>query len=300
MSISKTLDLSIKRNETGKEKEDKYYLLADRQYENYIDNETWMDFVAEMRNNYPSAYTEYGEGSGDELGIKKVGKYPPKMASYGSSSRMIYLLSRDIKGFQFEKKLPTTVGGIANMDGFLQGEGKQFYIEAKCREPYAPKSYIIDRKYEDLYRFIDAELTVDLKCNITILDDDKMQVQFVAHGTVITAFDIKQMISHLLGIATAKLNNPTKEKIRFLYLLYNPSGITIVNPKYAEKIIAAYNTQVKECNSIPFADLFRVVIDYLYDIKSVGITNEQDINNIKSAFSFELCDQNNYREKLNN
>lgn len=298
MSISKTLDLSIKQNETGKEKEDKYYLLADRQYENYIDNETWMDFVAEMRNNYPSAYAEYGEGSGDELGIKKIGRFPPKMASYGSSSRMIYLLSRDIKGFQFEKKLPTTVGGIANMDGFLQGEGKQFYIEAKCREPYSPKSYIIDRKYEDLYRYIDAEPTVDLKCNITILDDDKMQVQFVAQGTVITAFDIKQMISHLLGIATAKLNNPTEEKIRFLYLLYNPSNIKIVNPKHTEKIMAAYNTQVRECNSIPFADLFRVVIDYLYDIKSVGIANEQYINNIKTAFTFELCDQNYYLKSM--
>ena len=168
MSISKTIDLSIKRNETGTEKENNYYLLADRKYENYIDNETWMTFVTEMKNKYPSAYAEYGEGSGDELGIKKVGKYPPKMASYGSSSRMIYLLSRDIRGFQFEKKLPTTVGGIANMDGFLQGEGKQFYIEAKCREPYSPKSYIIDRKYEDLYRYIDAEPTVDLKCKCNL------------------------------------------------------------------------------------------------------------------------------------
>ena len=105
MSIAKTLDLSIKKNETGTEKENKYYLLSDRQYDNYIDNETWAKFVDEMRTNYPSAYAEYGEGSGDELGIKKVGRFPPKMASYGSSSRMIYLLSRDIDGFQFEKKL---------------------------------------------------------------------------------------------------------------------------------------------------------------------------------------------------
>lgn len=298
MSISKTIDLSIKRNETGKGKEDKYYLLADRQYENYIDNEAWMDFVDEMRVNYPSAYAEYGEGSGDELGIKKIGKHPPKMASYGSSSRMIYLLSRDIRGFQFEKKLPTTVGGIANMDGFLQGEGKQFYIEAKCREPYSHKSYIIDRKYETLYRHIDAEPTVDLRCNITILDDDKMQVQFVSQGTVITAFDIKQMISHLLGIATAKLNNPTEEKIKFLYLLYNPSAITIVNPKHEEKIMAAYNTQVCECNSIHFADLFRVILDYLHSNRNIGIASEQEIARIKSAFTFELCDQNNYNQLM--
>lgn len=294
MSIAKTLDLSIKFNETGASNEGKSYSLSDRQYENYIDNENWSVFVEEMKTKYPLAYAEYGEGSGDELGIKKVGKYPPKMASYGSSSRMIYLLSRDIEGFQFEKKLPTTVGGIANMDGFLQSENIQFFVEAKCREPYSPKSYIIDRKYEALYRYIDAEPSVDIKCNIAIIDDEKMQVQFVAQGTIITAFDIKQMISHLLGIATKKLNNPTEEKIKFLYLLYNPTSIKIVNPKHTERIMAAYNTQVNECNSIPFANLYGVVMDYLHGIKSVGNATEQEINIIKSAFTFELCDQNNY------
>ena len=294
MSIAKTLDLSIKFNETGASNEGKSYSLSDRQYENYIDNENWSVFVEEMKTKYPLAYAEYGEGSGDELGIKKVGKYPPKMASYGSSSRMIYLLSRDIEGFQFEKKLPTTVGGIANMDGFLQSENIQFFVEAKCREPYSPKSYIIDRKYEALYRYIDAEPSVDIKCNIAIIDDEKMQVQFIAQGTIITAFDIKQMISHLLGIATKKLNNPTEEKIKFLYLLYNPTNIKIVNPKHTERIMAAYNTQVNECNSIPFANLYGVVMDYLHGIKSVGNATEQEINIIKSAFTFELCDQNNY------
>jgi len=294
MSIAKTLDLSIKFNETGASNEGKSYSLSDRQYENYIDNENWSVFVEEMKTEYPLAYAEYGEGSGDELGIKKVGKYPPKMASYGSSSRMIYLLSRDIEGFQFEKKLPTTVGGIANMDGFLQSENIQFFVEAKCREPYSPKSYIIDRKYEALYRYIDAEPSVDIKCNIAIIDDEKMQMQFVAQGTIITAFDIKQMISHLLGIATKKLNNPTEDKLEFLYLLYNPTSIKIVNPKHTERIMAAYNTQVNECNSIPFANLYGVVMDYLHGIKSVGNATEQEINIIKSAFTFELCDQNNY------
>jgi len=219
MSIAKTLDLSIKFNETGTSNEGKSYILSERQYENYIDNEKWSAFVEEMKTEYPLAYAEYGEGSGDELGIKKIGKYPPKMASYGSSSRMIYLLSRDIEGFQFEKKIPTTVGGIANMDGFLQSENIQFFIEAKCREPYSPKSYIIDRKYEALYRYIDAEPSVDIKCNITIIDDEKMQVKFVAQGTIITAFDIKQMISHLLGIATKKFVKGYAVTFRYLRIM---------------------------------------------------------------------------------
>ena len=84
MSIGKTLDLSIKKAETGEAKTGKCFVLGERQYENYIDNDTWKAFVDEMRRQYPGAYKEYGEGSGDELGIKKIGRYPPKMASYGS------------------------------------------------------------------------------------------------------------------------------------------------------------------------------------------------------------------------
>ena len=70
--------------------------------------------------------------------------------------------------------------------------------------------------------------------------------------------------------------------------------------KHEEKIMTAYNTQVRECHSIPFAHLFAVILDYLHYTKNVGNTNEQERTIIKSAFSFELCDQNNYREKLNN
>ena len=182
MSIAKTFDLSIKLNEIKGKHKDKYYLIANRKYDNYIDNNTWSCFFNEMKNKYPSAYKEYSKGSGDEIGIKKARRFPPKMASYGSSSRMIYLLSREIPDFCFEKKLPTTVGGVANIDGFLQKDDVQFYIEAKCREPYSSKSYIIDRKYEALYRYIDKDTSVDFNCNITIISDHKMHVQFISRS----------------------------------------------------------------------------------------------------------------------
>lgn len=300
MSIAETFDLSIKLNETEGKMDDKYYFTADNKYYNYIDNESWLCLVNEMQTKYPLAYKEYSNGAGDELGIKKARKFPPKMASYGSSSRMIYLLSRDIPDFCFEKKLPTTVGGIANMDGFLQKDNVQFFIEAKCREPYSSKAYVIDRKYEDLYRYIDKATTIDFNCNITIIDDKKMKVEFIGNKRKITSFDIKQMISHLLGIATARLNNPTDEKIKFIYLIYNPTNITIVNSKHEKKIIEAYNNQISECNSIPFDNLFSVILDYLDSIKSIDIASKENIEVIKKAFSFELCDQFNYCNILNN
>lgn len=294
MSIGKTLDLSIKKAETGEAKTGKCFILGERQYENYIDNDTWITFVDEMKKQYTSAYEQYGEGSGDELGIKKIGRYPPKMASYGSSSRMIYMLSRDVPGFCFEKKLPTTVGGIANMDGYLCCEGTQYYVEAKCREPYSPKSYVVDRKYEDLYRWLDQDKKARINCNINVLDENKMEVQFLIDGTALTRFDIKQMICHLLGIATEKLNHPTEEKTEFLYLLYNPTRIELVDQRYQDQILSIYETEVAESKRIPFADLYAAVVRYLYKNRKVGKISEDEMLKISDNFSFLLCDQETY------
>lgn len=294
MSIGKTLDLSIKKAEKGDADIDKFYKTGNRRYENYIDNEEWKAFVDEMRISYPSAYKNYGEGAGDELGIKKTGCFPPKMASYGSSSRMIYMLSRDIPGFCFEKKLPTTVGGIANMDGYLYKNGTHYYVEAKCREPYSPKSYVIDRKYEDLYRYLDKDQSLDFNCKITILDDGKMDVSFIAGGAKLTRFDMKQMISHMLAIATDKLNHPTDEKTVFLYLLYNPRQIEIVNRNHQSRILSIYETEVSECRIVPFKDLYRAITQYLFKEKGIGIETKNSAENIACNFTFYLCDQISY------
>lgn len=299
MNIAKTLDLSIKKAEIGEAYADTFYALNDRRYENYIDNASWNAFVNEMKTNYPSAYQAYGEGSGDELGIKK-NYFPPKMASYGSSSRMLYLLSRDIHGFRFEKKLPTTVGGIANTDGYLHRNSTHYYIEAKCREPYSPKSYVMDRKYEELYAYLDREANLDFNCKITVLDERKMSVLFLAKNKELTRFDIKQMICHMLGIATDKLNHPTSEKTVFLYLLYNPNQIEIVNRNDRTKILSVYETEVSECEKIPFEDLYRAITQYLFRKKEIGTATEHEMNQISNNFTFIHCDQSSYSRLLSN
>lgn len=119
MELNKHLDLLIKASITNQNIEATGYILKGRLYCSYMDNTVWESFVSEMQKDYPSAFNAFNDGAGDELGIKKVTKAPPKMASYGSSSKMIYLLSRGIPDFQFEKKLPTTIGGTAHMDGYL-------------------------------------------------------------------------------------------------------------------------------------------------------------------------------------
>ena len=110
-----------------------------------MNNDEWDAFVADMEKNHQNAFDEYGAGSGGEL--KPKGKYPPKMASYGSSSRMIYNLCKGIAEFHFEEKMPTKVGGTANLDGYMETGDRYIFVEAKCRELYGENSHLIESKY---------------------------------------------------------------------------------------------------------------------------------------------------------
>lgn len=298
MEIAKLLDLSIKQAETNESKTDMCYVHNGREYNNYLDNASWQDFINEMKTLYYPIYENYKNGSGDELGIKKVGKYPPKMASYGSSSRMIYLLSRDIPEFCFEKKLFTTIGGTANMDGYLNKNGTDYYIEAKCREPYYSHQFTIDRKYEPLYRYLDKLEGLDLKCSLDIIDNKWMKVHFSTSQRTIEHFDIKQMICHLLGIATDRIEAPTEEKIQFLYLLYNPTKINIIDMPQKKKLLAFYEQEIAECDIIPFAELFNAIINFLFANTNVKKSSAANIEQLKNSFSFKRCDQTTFVETL--
>ena len=125
----KALDLAIQKQEDvlgG-------YVIRDKSYSNYMANAIWEIFLQDMKDNYPNAYNSYKNGGGSEL---KEGRYPPKMACFGSSSRFIYNLSKDFPGFQFETQFSTNVGGKSNLDGFFNSIDCCTCIEAKCREPY--------------------------------------------------------------------------------------------------------------------------------------------------------------------
>ena len=107
----------------------------DYPYNNYLSNTYWVSFLEEMSKHHRQ---QFDDGAGGELNEKKGrwGIYPPKMASYGSSSRLIYKLSKGTEGFIFEERLDTRVGGIANLDGLLHKGNKYIYVEAKRREIY--------------------------------------------------------------------------------------------------------------------------------------------------------------------
>lgn len=293
MELNKNLDYAIMVDETSKIYGLKSgYRIKENLYGNYIDNESWKIFVADMEKNYTVAFDMYSDGGGKELEERKVGRniYPPKMASFGSSSRMIFNLMKDTEGFLFEKKLPTTVGGVANLDGFMEHDDKYIFVEAKCREPYSTKNNIYERKYEALYNFLTEAKNTDIRCDIEIIDNQKMKVTFKIGDREIHNFDMKQMISHLLGVATAFLNGNLEVKfIDFVYLLFNPLKLDFSDKKAKQKIYDIYNNTCDECTATDFKELFGAIVDFLTVLKKWEIN--VDTKELKENFRFRLCSQ---------
>lgn len=296
--LNKLLDLAIMANETADNSALKSgYTVPGKAepYPNYIENNCWNEFKKEMEKSNPVAFRMYGAGGGKELDERKIGKHicPPKMASFGSSSRMIFnlLKKKEKDGFLFEQKLPTTVGGKANLDGFMMTDDKCIFVEAKCREPYTAKDSLVSIKYQPLYEFISESSETDVVCRIPDSDNEKnMEVIFMAGNTEIQCFDIKQMICHLLGVATAFLKGEFEpKKIDFIYLLFNPNLIEIKDGK--EEIHRIYEQTCNECNSVDFKALFEVIVDYLQTVKGLG--KDKNKSAIVNNFTFRLCDQSN-------
>ena len=304
MELNKILDYAIMNDEISRNPELKSgYVINDRNYHNYLSNDCFDGFVDDMEKEHEIAYEMYGEGNGNELEIRK-GRggvlYPPKMASFGSSSRMIYNLLKDVDDFLFEKKLPTTVGGTANLDGFMETDSKCIFVEAKCREPYSEKQNKYEWKYKDIYNYISESNLTNISCEIEgdETTDSKMLVTFKVHGKTIEFFDLKQMISHLLGIATAFLNGKLSLKdIEFYYLLFNPMLIHIPDESARKQIHKIYNCTCRECGNIDFKSLFAAIIAFLKSEKGLGVNvNEAELI---FGFSFKLCSQSEIKNYIN-
>ena len=291
MSLGKTLDLAIKANEAI-EAMDSAYFVNGKHYPNYMSNAAWECFLSELKDQYPAAYCAFANGSGNELGLERK-LIPPKMASYGSSSRMLFHLAKDIDGFRFEKKLPTTIGGISNLDGFYESDGMLTFVEAKCREPYEYPNKVINQKYKALYEYLNDAPDLPLSVEIPELIAKGMMVHFATPDGEIARFDIKQMICHLLAVATACLKKPTARSLHFVYLLYNPTLIEIGGEDEA-KIHELYRQCKRECESIDFKKLFVVILRYLRCELGIGTAEAEELERIASSFTFTLCDQQTF------
>lgn len=288
MNIVKNLDLAIKKSEA--KAKGGGYLVNGKMFDCYMTNEEWESFKNNMS---ADAMSEFSRGDGGEL-TEKNG-YPPKMSSYGSSSRMIYNLSKDKKIFHFEKKLHTTIGGTANLDGFYDDGSRYIFVEAKCHEIYSKKSDIVSKSYKKLYEFINTYMADSIQIQMCdAKKDGYMKAVYFADGEKLLHLDLKQMICHLLGIATGILKGTLERKQNdFIYLLYDPTELDI-SKDVKEATNEIYERTRYECNLVDFATLFRVILLFLMEEKYGYLINDDELDMMICGFSFILALQELY------
>lgn len=289
------LDCAIRDSEVENDTKKYGYKVKDNVYYNYMSNEYWKSFRKDMPEEHRN---QFDNGSGGELKEKKGrwGIYPPKMASFGSSSRMIYELSKDIPGFCFEEQLDTRVGGIANLDGSLKKDNKYIYIEAKRREIYSSthESEEIKEVYLPVYKWVED------KCGKKYFSFKKAdakeegikKVTFYLNDNPVQYFDLKQLICHFLGItydlAKHSINNAD---VKFLYLIFNPKKVKI-DENYKEKISTRFDCVVEfiNNNNDTIERIFQAVLEYQSEIHK--------IQKPEVKFEFKLVDQDTYNDEL--
>ena len=264
-----------------------------RIYTNYLSNDSWNSFLEKMCSLHQG---QYKDADGGELQEKKgrYGIYPPKMASFGSSSRFIYRLSKDIDGFCFEKLLPTYVGPRpANLDGYCASKGRDVFVEAKCREIYAShKNNKIRNVYLDVYDYI-KKVHPDFCYDAKEKDDDYSSITFYYDKKCIEHFDIKQLICHFLGICANILDNNANRNVSFVYLIFNPQFGTDFKSsskveKYYESVNETYNETIAEIERL--GDM-----KWLFDAVMRFQCEHLEKDSVDYDFSFCLANQNNYK-----
>lgn len=296
-SMQKALDCAIRDYEIQGSSEKCGYITSSGNgpYWNYMKNEVWEDFL--KCSMLPIHKAQYLDGDGGELSEKnsRYGMMPPKMASYGSSSRFIHNLSKGVEGFSFEKQLPTRVGHTANLDGFLQTEDCDIYVEAKCREIYNHTPYIkVSNVYEPVYEYIHN------KNNCFVFEkmeseNGYFKCSFSYNGRQIKYFDIKQLICHFLGISADLLENNRDSNVKFLYLIFNPNANTEFihkcTQKYESNILKAYQETIEDIKSLGNMNwLFEAIVSYQCENLHL---NPKEID-----FDFHVVDQNSYMTNL--
>ena len=308
MSISRVFTDALIHEQVQNENLQRGYLLTPDGGPNndYLCKDTsWKTLLDEMHWEHRK---QYGDGSGGELD-EKNGR-PPKMAAFASSSRMIYNLSKEIPNFRFEEQLSTTVGGIANMDGYREKDNTYIFVESKCREPYDHSvKQAIKRNYQDIYKYLREKMPRVFSCVMEDIPDadngkepqNKMNVVFFCQGRVVAYFDIKQMICHLLGVVTKFLDSENDliqnlNVIQFLYLLYNPSKLEMEDSDKAE-VMRVFEDTCWMANYYHFEKMFGHVVDYLVELRNKNnkpVPDDTSIKKLKTAFDFKLCDQFDY------
>ena len=297
METQKAFDLAKKAFDGGDIESG--YVIDNSTYNAYYTKEDWSVYVRRMEAEHKDALQSFKDGGGKELEEKFSARYqklyPPKMASYASSSRFMYELGIQFPDFQFEIKLSTGMGrGKANLDGYLAS--KNVYVEAKCHEIYKASKAEYNEAHVKLYDYLKDNCLKDNN-KVFYYKDEGKYVSFSWGGEDVGRFDLKQMLCHLSGIARSKFNAADK-RVNFVYLVYSPIGdmLNYVQcDKTRKRIKDLYNEETKNAMRIDFSLIYKHVVKYFKPSIDTSSLTEME-----RAFKFFFCDQNNFKETIDN
>ena len=299
MNTTANFDNALKLCKGGKTED--YYAserVRPNRYYMYYTLEKWNEFLGRMSSKDKKAYIDGGGKEWEEKeDDKKSGVWlPPKMAAYASSSRFIYDL---LKGTDviFEQKLPTSIPhSVSNMDAFYLD--KNIFIEAKCHEFYCSQSPKYKTAYREFYNTLASKTGFSYK---PAKEKNNSPISFFMDGKPVEQFDIKQIISHTLGIAYAckngvEIDDKTEllnlaKGISLIYLLYNPCELKVyLNDDEWKDIDSKYNDEVRfvQDNNSFFKALFEISLEY------VGYDSAK-ISELVESFEFKVADQLNIK-----
>ena len=269
-----------------------YTVKGGRIFHTYYTNHEWNEYVDTM----PKAIKDqFDKGKGGEMKeYTRNGKtYPPKMASYGSSSRFMISIGQSINGFEYEKQLQTGLGGYpANLDGYLKE--KCIYVEAKCHEFYNYSRPSVREGHKKLFDGIKPLLNGKLNY---IIQNEKLYLSWNDKDT--GHFDLKQMLCHLSGIANAVLNDEVVKKVNFIYLIYSPSEVLlnfVENESYKQIIKELYEEEETFIQTIDFKSIYGAILNYFNKERY----SDKEISEMLSSFNFIFCTQDNFKTIVDN
>jgi hypothetical protein len=154
---------------------------------------------------------------------------------------------------------------------------------------------MVSKCYEQLYKYINEQMPHSVHIDMQTSKCGRyLNVEYYANGEKLERFDMKQMICHLLGIATGMLKGTLERKqTDFIYLLYDPTELDIA-PDAKEMIDGIYERTCYECNLVDFAELYRVILNFLIQEKYADATSEMDVDDMVLKFTFTLASQEFY------
>ena len=287
MTITEIFDRAKKLLDGGNLKTG--YEVENRIFLSYYTNKDWKDFVDMMPD---SIKKQFDDGKGGEMQeyTRNGILYPPKMASYASSSRFMYSQGQKFDGFAYEKQLPTGLGGYdANLDGCL--ESKNVFVEAKCHEFYYYSRPALLKGHrmllEGIIPMLEGKLNYNRSKKTLYMSWDNKDSGY---------FDFKQMLCHLSGIANMVLKGGEKT-VNFIYLAYRPSEKLLAfvdNPLDKQKIQDLFNDEKEMAETIDFKSIYEAILHFFNLKKKYGYS-EDEIRTMAASFNYTFCTQDDFK-----